>query len=125
MLTSGIEKSYESLDSQKGTAISGTANQTAYVNARIADAASNMLTVISEEKWVALFPSGFDAWSEWRRTDIPTLVPATDAINDGNIPRRYNYPSDEANLNGANYTTGLSGLSPATDSNTSKVWWDQ
>ncbi|MCI2229779.1 SusD/RagB family nutrient-binding outer membrane lipoprotein [Polaribacter sp. MSW13] len=125
MLTSGIKKSYESLDNQKGTSISGTANETAYVNARIADAAGNMLKVIAEEKWVSLFPSGFDAWSEWRRTNIPTLNPATDAINDGNIPRRYNYPSDENTLNGSNYTSGLSGLSPATDNNTSKVWWDQ
>jgi hypothetical protein len=125
MLQLGIEKSYASLDNQKGTSISGSANETAYVTARITDAATKMLQVIREEKWVSLFPSGFDAWSEWRRTGVPALVPAVDAINNGSIPRRYNYPSDESSLNGAAYATGVQALSPASDNNTSKVWWDQ
>jgi len=81
--------------------------------------------IIAEEKWVSLFPSGFDAWAEWRRTEIPTLIPATDAVNDGNIPRRYLYPGEEASLNAAGYSKGVSSLSPATDNNTSRVWWDQ
>ncbi len=81
--------------------------------------------VIGEEKWVALYPLGYDAWSEWRRTEVPALTPAADAINSGDIPRRYNYPSDEATLNTTNYNAGVSSLSPATDNNTSKVWWNQ
>ena len=97
-----------------------------YAAARIADIGDfGIKRVIAEEKWVSLFPSGFDAWAEWRRTEIPILVPATDAVNDGNIPRRYLYPGEEATLNGAGYSKGVSTLTPATDNNTSRMWWDQ
>jgi hypothetical protein len=97
-----------------------------YALARVADAGSvGELQVIGEEKWVALYPLGYDSWSEWRRTEFPVLQPAPDAINSGDIPRRYNYPSDETTLNSSNYQAGVSGLSPATDNNTSRVWWNQ
>jgi len=97
-----------------------------YAVARIADIGTfGLKQIIAEEKWVSLFPSGFDAWAEWRRTEIPALVPATDAYNDGNIPRRYLYPGEEASLNAAGYSKGVSTLSPATDNNTSRMWWDQ
>jgi hypothetical protein len=126
MLTEGIAKSYETLDSHFGTDISGDA--AAYAAARVADmgtAPGGSAQVIGEEKWVSLFGQAFDAWSEWRRTDYPKLTPAADYFNDGKIPRRYIYPSEEATLNGTNYQAGLSGLSPANDENTAKVWWDQ
>jgi hypothetical protein len=83
------------------------------------------LQVIGEEKWVALYPLGYDAWAEWRRTEFPSLLPAPDAINSGEIPRRYNYPNDEVTLNSTNYNSGVSSLSPATNNNTSRVWWNQ
>lgn len=124
MLRSGIELSFSTLEAHSGVAIA--ADGPDYATARLADAVTHgMNKVISEEKWVSLFPNGFDAWSEWRRTDVPTLVPATDYLNNGTIARRYLYPVEEASLNGANNLTGISALSPATDNNSSKVWWDQ
>ncbi len=125
MLTSGIVASYATLDSHYATTISSGA--AAYAAARVASIAGTVTArrVIAEEKWVALFPSGFDAWAEWRRTDFPVLFPATDYLNNGQIPRRYIYPTEESSLNAAAYATGVSTLSPATDNNTSKVWWDQ
>ncbi|MGB8703544.1 MAG: SusD/RagB family nutrient-binding outer membrane lipoprotein [Gillisia sp.] len=123
MLTTGIEKSYATLDYHYGTDISGDAE--AYATARLADAASvGILQVIGEEKWVALYGQGFDAWAEWRRTGFPNLTPATDFLNSGEIPTRYDYPSEESGLNSSNYATGVSGLTPAEDVNTSHVWWD-
>lgn len=100
----------------------------AYAEARAADMATapgGAMQVIAEEKWVDLFPLGFDSWSEWRRTDYPKLTPAADAINDGQIPRRYNYPSSEPSLNGPGYDSGVAALSPSTDNNTSRFWWDK
>lgn len=121
----GIVLSYQSLAAHKvvpdGFVDYG---ENTYAPARIADAGENLGQVIAEEKWVSLFPSGFDAWAEWRRTEIPALVPATDAVNDGNIPRRYLYPGEEASLNSAGYSKGVSTLTPATDNNTSRMWWD-
>jgi len=125
MLSSGIVASYTTLSNHYGTDI--TADATGYATARVADvatAAGGALQVIGEEKWVALFPLGFDAWSEHRRTGFPALVPAVDALNDGNIPTRYIYPSEESSLNPTSYASGVSSLTPAEDKNTARVWWD-
>lgn len=123
MLDSGIKKSFESLKTNLVPA--STINSTDYAAARAIDAASNLLKVIREEKWVSLFPNGFDAWAEWRRTSVPDLKPATDFLNSGVIPGRFNYPKSELTLNVANYNLGINGLVPATDNNSSKVWWAQ
>lgn len=124
LLTDGITLSYASLDAHFGTSIS--ADAAAYAAARVADVGTaGLATVIAEEKWVSLFGQGFDAWAEWRRTGIPSLTPATDAINDGNIPTRYLYPTEEATLNGGNYNAAVSNLSGNGDKGTSKIWWDQ
>ena len=139
MLTNGIEASYNSLNKYKVKPAldNGTEDEVAdanelpnyaptYAAARVADAGTTSFgQVIAEEKWVSLFPQGFDAWAEWRRTDFPTLQPAHDYLNNGQIPRRYIYPSDESGLNGVNYQSGVNALVPQTDSNTSRVWWDQ
>lgn len=125
MLKKGIMNSYARGKELYGKDVSDGA---AYADARVADlatAAGGALQVIGEEKWVALFPQGFDAWSEWRRTDYPKLTPAKDAVNDGKIPRRYNYPESEPTLNPDGYNSGKAALSPASDNNTSRFWWDK
>lgn len=127
MLTNGIQASYASMEAlyDPDGALS-LGDGASYAAARVADMGSaGELTVIGEEKWIALYPLGYDAWSEWRRTEVPDLQPAPDAINSGEIPRRYNYPAEEVTLNSTNYNAGVSGLSPATDNNTSRVWWNQ
>lgn len=141
MLTKGITSSFESLEAhylplaQKITGSAGPVEVAkisavseagpAYAAARLADAQTvGMLQVIAEEKWKSLFPQGFDAWAEWRRTGYPDLTPAADALNDGQIVRRYLYPVDERTLNAKNYTDAVGRLSPSTDKNTSRVWWD-
>ncbi|WP_262711475.1 SusD/RagB family nutrient-binding outer membrane lipoprotein [Chryseobacterium sp. SNU WT5] len=122
MFTLGITRSYQSLDTRYGSAISG--NAAAYAAARIADMGANPLKVIAEEKWVTLFNNGHDAWSEWRRTGFPVLTPATSAINGGVIPTRIPYPIEEANYNTTKYNEAVSRLVPAVDKNTSKFWWE-
>ena len=136
MLRQGIIQSFASSSEYFGngphiqdnglTPIDITGEAEAFAAARLADAASvGMMQVIAEEKWAALFPDGFQAWAEWRRTGLPELTPSPDALNNGEIPRRYLYPTSEINLNNANYQSGVSTLSPASDNNTSRVWWDQ
>ncbi len=135
MLTQGIIKSYESLNEYKykvkpdpQIADENELPNYApiYAAARLVDASNTSYAqVIAEEKWVSLFPQGFKAWAEWRRTGYPQLTPAHDYLNNGQIPRRYIYPSDESSLNGDNYNQGVNALVPPVDSNTSKVWWDQ
>lgn len=122
MLEKGIVSSYKSLDVNYGSNI--YANASAYVSARLADAAGKELQVIGEEKWVSLFMNGHYAWSEWRRTGYPNLLPSPDAINGGKIPTRIQYPSEEANYNSVNYNKAVSNLTPGEDKNTSKFWWE-
>lgn len=123
-LTEGILKSYETLDSHFGTSISSEA--AAYAAARVVDAGVvGNIQVIAEEKWVSLFGQAFDAWTEWRVTGFPVLSPATDYLNNGEIPRRYLYPTEESSLNKAKYDQGVASLTPAVDLNTSRIWWDE
>lgn len=124
-LRAGILASYASISAHWGDIGD---DGTTYAAARVADmttATGGALQVIGEEKWVALFPKGFDAWSEWRRTGYPMLTPAADAQNGGTIARRLVYPFEEAGLNPNGYNQGVAGLNPAQDINEAKVWWDQ
>lgn len=124
MLTKGITLSYEALDGKYLSAIKGDA--ATYAAARVTDIGSyGAKRVISEEKWVALFSNGFDAWAEYRRTGYPLLKSAPNSLNDGTIPTRLQYPIEEANFNSVNYKAAVSKLTPGEDKNTSKFWWIQ
>lgn len=136
LLKLGITKSYETLYSHYYFKIAvPTYTQTqydaallyggTYADARVTDAdTAGLLTVIAEEKWVTLFLNPFDSYSQWRRTKIPALTAPAGTFNGGVIPARYKYPDDEVKFNTVNYNAGVTGLTPAVDSNKSKVWWD-
>ncbi len=99
-----------------------------YIPARKADAADaniGQAQVVGEEKWFALFPDGFAAWAEQRRTGFPELRPAPEAVNGGVIPHRMLYPDNEKNVNPKGWEQGVQGLLPQEDLNTSKIWWEQ
>jgi hypothetical protein len=87
------------------------------------------LKMINEQFWATtgILMNGSEAWSNWRRSGYPQLTPVvfTGNFSGGQIPRRQIYPNSESTLNGTNYNGGVSGLTPATDSWSSRVWWDQ
>ncbi len=86
---------------------------------------STMLSRIGYQKWLALYPNGQEAWSEWRRTGYPALTPAPDAVSTSpSIPRRLTYPSTEVTLNAANYAAQVSSM-PGGDAQNTRVWWDK
>ncbi|MCW3468010.1 SusD/RagB family nutrient-binding outer membrane lipoprotein [Chitinophaga nivalis] len=80
--------------------------------------------VIGEQKWLALFGEGLEAFAEWRRLDYPQLKPAYTGVLSGavKIPVRLSYPSSEQALNGANYKAAVSRQGP--DLLTTKLWFD-
>jgi len=81
------------------------------------------LSSIAYEKWIAAFPSGYEAWSEWRRLDSPALIPAVDAQNaSGEIPVRHAYPQTETELNADNYNAAVT--AQGEDCLDNKLWWD-
>lgn len=105
----------------------GVYDATAYA-AYIADPgvaynAANAMQLIGEQKWVALYLQGYEAWSEWRRTGYPALTPAPDAVNNsGEIPVRQGYPSSEADLNSENYEAAVQ--MNGADGLDTRLWWD-
>lgn len=76
---------------------------------------------IGEQNWIALFGQGFEAWTEWRRTGYPALLPVANAA-EATIPSRLYYNSVEVSLNNANYTSAVGTLTGG-DQLTSRLWW--
>jgi len=132
MLYNAIVNSYRALSERYGVDITPFAD--AFANARVADAndpaygngayTNIKLAVVAEEKWISYFPMGFEGWAQWRRLDLPALIPISQPLNGGNIPTRYSYPSNEQTYNREHYLQGVQNLNPPEDRNESKVPWD-
>lgn len=97
------------------------ASITAFLNEKgLSGTQSQALEQIATQKWIALFGQGVEAWTEWRRTKIPALLPAFEAdLNE--IPSRYNYPTTESSINKANYDAAVA--SQGADLLTTPIWW--
>lgn len=81
------------------------------------------------QKWIAMFPNGQEAWTEWRRTGYPKLNEV--AVNNGTVTkskgiRRMVYPQSfsQSTEDAANYQTAVGMLKDGTDSPSSRLWWD-
>ncbi|MCA6078216.1 SusD/RagB family nutrient-binding outer membrane lipoprotein [Fulvivirga sedimenti] len=87
------------------------------------DAGTAMDQILSQ-KYIANFLNGYEAWSDWRRTGIPALLPAPAAQNEsGEIPVRQAYPVFERDLNADNYDAVVA--RQGADGLDTKVWWDK
>jgi hypothetical protein len=84
--------------------------------------ASNYRKSIGDQKWIALFGQGLEAFAEWRRLDYPQLQPAAVGALDGKFPMRFLYPGTEQSLNGTSYTAAVASQGP--DVLTTKLWFD-
>jgi len=83
---------------------------------------ANGLEQIMSQKWVHMFLQANEAWSDYRRTGFPALVPAANGeINI--IPRREGYPVDEPQINGARYQEAVQRQGP--DDLRTRMWWDK
>jgi hypothetical protein len=103
--------------------ISDAATVTDYLaQASVQYDAANFKKSIGEQKWIALFGQGLEAFAEWRRLDYPQLQPAVAGVLDGKIPVRFIYPGTEQSLNGKNYKAAVANQGP--DVLTTKLWFD-
>lgn len=89
------------------------------------------LEQIMIQKWIALYPNGMEAWTEWRKTGYPKLNPvASNYSPDGATKetgiRRMVYPKSfsQSDADAANYQEALQKLGGA-DKPTTKLWWDR
>lgn len=83
--------------------------------------AANFEQSIGFQKWIALYPNGYEAWAEWRRLDYPILEPHEYASG-REIPVRFMYPSTEASINKESYEAAVA--AQGADSPYTQVWWD-
>jgi hypothetical protein len=103
--------------------ISDAATVTDYLaQASVQYDAANFKKSIGEQKWIALFGQGLEAFAEWRRLDYPQLAPSVAGVLDGKIPVRFIYPGTEQSLNGQNYKAAIA--NQGADLLTTKLWFD-
>ncbi|HHG86289.1 MAG TPA: SusD/RagB family nutrient-binding outer membrane lipoprotein, partial [Bacteroidetes bacterium] len=80
-----------------------------------ASASDITLKKIMVQKYIAMFLD-VEAFTDWRRTGIPSLTPAIGNSTGNIIPRRLLYPTSERRYNSNNFQK-----IPITE----PVWWDQ
>lgn len=94
------------------------------------DAAAPMETNLERiitQKWIALYPDGQEAWTEFRRTKYPKLFPVVINNSNGVITgfiKRLPIPSKFQNSNRAEYDKAVLTLGGPDNGNT-KLWWDK
>ena len=85
------------------------------------------LEQIALQRWIAGYlADGIEAWSDWRRLDIPKLPVGPGAVDAGNTsyPYRLAFSASQGpRYNTENYEQALKDLS-GPDVSTSRVWWD-
>ena len=92
-------------------------------NPEVAYSSASWDEKIGMQKWVALYPNGYEAWSEWRRLGYPELEPHPQAFTeDVQIPVRQTYPTTESQINEAAYNAAVS--AQGADSPSTHLWWD-
>jgi hypothetical protein len=81
---------------------------------------------IGTQKWLSLYPSmSPEAWSEFRRTGYPKLLPRLNSDNGGKEAdriKRLVFPPDESIINPKGYESGVQLI--GGDNNDIRMWWD-
>lgn len=93
------------------------------------------LEQIITQKYFAMFPEGQEAWSEFRRTGYPKVIPYSVNNSGGTIDtdrqiRRLNYPDSEYRTNADNVNAGVATLNSESslatgDNGGTRLWWDK
>jgi hypothetical protein len=86
------------------------------------------LEQIITQKWLAVYPDGYEAWAERRRTGYPrgyALITSDEPmLSKTELARRLIFAPAETTTNPDGYATALSRLGGADNMKT-RVWWDK
>lgn len=93
-----------------------------------ADDNETKLEKIITQKWIAMFPEGQEAWSEFRRTGYPKIFPVVSNQSGGTVDtaiqiRRIPFVDSELSTNAAGVTGAVSLLGGPDNAGT-RLWWD-
>ena len=82
---------------------------------------------IITQKWLAMYPDGQEAWSEFRRTGYPKLFPVVVNNSGGAITgfiKRLPIPSQYQSNNQPGYKKAIATLE-GPDNGGTRLWWDK
>jgi hypothetical protein len=84
---------------------------------------------IITQKWIAMFPEGQEAWTEYRRTGYPKLLPVVNNNSGGKIDtkiqiRRLPFPQTEYVANKPEVEKAIQ-LLGGPDNGGTRLWWDK
>jgi len=87
-----------------------------YDSSGVVNVTQGHLQQIAFQKWLSMFMQGAEAWTEVRRTQVPTIVPGCHAVTRSS-PERLPYDDNEAVLNKANLDAAVAaqGFSAGND----------
>lgn len=93
-----------------------------------ADTNEMKLEKIITQKWIAMFPEGQEAWSEYRRTGYPKIFPVVSNQSGGTIDtniqiRRIPFVDSELSTNAAGVADAVTKLG-GSDNGGTRLWWD-
>lgn len=100
--------------------------------ARVPYTAGDWKNVIGTQKWLALYPQGFQGWFERTRLDFkkpdgtPFFIAPLDGSLDQNVsfvPYRLTYPTSEQLQNSANYQAAVSAI--GGDTKGTQLWFNK
>jgi len=81
--------------------------------------------LVFDQKYIALYGQGIEAWTEYRRAGLPVLPPKDSRavfVNDGILPTRLPYPTTEQSLNAVEFEKGTALNGGPNDAKTN-LWW--
>ena len=87
------------------------------------------LEKIITQKYIALFPYSYEAWSELRRTGYPKIFPVLNvedgdgSLAEGDLIRRMPFPGNTAAIQYDIANSGLEALG-GDDLQATRLWWD-
>ena len=81
---------------------------------------------IALQRWISGFMAdGFEAWSDWRRFDIPKLEVGPVCTTIDHIPYRHQFDSEIYQGNLENYEAAVKADLNGDDSREQRVWWNR
>ncbi|MBB3698774.1 SusD/RagB family nutrient-binding outer membrane lipoprotein [Flammeovirga yaeyamensis] len=128
-IQASFEKQYSEVEEYNATVIPevgvtmGTANEDAQIVIdRVNSSGKDPMTMIMEQKFLALYTNGAEAYAELRRTGLPRIYFVRGATQyERGLPNRFPYPFSEQTSNYENFSRASEGIEQTVYGK--KVWF--
>jgi len=125
-ITNSINTPERYLDPSGNFSFSGVPSAITIEWVSSANFATNLERIITQ-KWIAIYPNGIEAWSEFRRTGYPKLMPVltnnSSVVSTTRMARRLRYPNSEYTGNLRNVQQAISEYLGGADNMATDLWW--